>query len=80
MPSALSRQIADALVHAHERQLVHSDLKPANLFICNDQPIKDAGLWIGRGLFPRPGQSSHRRHPRIHVSGTDSGGVSPDRR
>jgi len=30
----ISRQVADALSHAHDRQVLHRDLKPSNVFIC----------------------------------------------
>ena len=32
----LSRRIASALAHAHERDVVHGDLKPANILLKND--------------------------------------------
>lgn len=32
----LSRRIASALTHAHERDVVHGDLKPANILLKND--------------------------------------------
>ncbi len=34
---SLGRAVVDALVHLHERKLVHRDVKPANIFVSNPQ-------------------------------------------
>lgn len=45
-------QIADALRHAHERKLVHSDLKPSNLFVCRDDLVKLLDFGLAVAYFP----------------------------
>jgi len=36
---AVAQQIADAMVHVHDRQIVHRDLKPENVFLCPDEAV-----------------------------------------
>ncbi len=51
-------QISEALQHAHERLLVHSDLKPGNLFICENGLVKLLDFGLAVAYFPEelPGQ------------------------
>ena len=44
--------VCEALVHAHERQLIHSDLKPANLYVCRDGRIKLLDFGLAVAHFP----------------------------
>ena len=48
----IARQIAAALQHAHEKMLVHSDLKPANLFICKNDIVKLLDFGLAVAYFP----------------------------
>lgn len=36
----LTRQLAEALIHSHERGVVHRDIKPANLILTDDNRLK----------------------------------------
>jgi serine/threonine-protein kinase len=44
------RQIAQALEHAHRRQLVHRDIKPANIILTTEGVAKLADLGLAREL------------------------------
>ncbi len=41
-------QVAQALEHAHRRQLIHRDVKPANIIITKDGTVKLADLGLAR--------------------------------
>lgn len=52
------RQVADALAYAHDRGVLHCDLKPANILITPDDGAKVLDFGIGRATFERdrPGE------------------------
>ena len=44
------KQLVDALSYAHDKRLVHSDLKPGNAFYCNDGTVKILDFGIARAV------------------------------
>ncbi len=44
------KQMVDALAYAHDKRLVHSDLKPGNAFLCNDGTVKILDFGIARAV------------------------------
>jgi len=44
------KQIGDGLTYAHDHQLVHSDFKPANAFLCNNGKVKTLDFGIARAV------------------------------
>lgn len=44
----IAARIADALAHMHERKVVHRDLKPQNVMICNDGTLRIMDFGIAK--------------------------------
>ena len=49
---AMAIEMCEALIHAHERQLVHSDFKPANLYLCENGRVKLLDFGLAVAYFP----------------------------
>ena len=47
---AIIKQIGNGLTYAHEHNLVHSDFKPSNAFLCNDGKVKTLDFGIARAV------------------------------
>jgi hypothetical protein len=52
-----TRQVASALAYAHDRDILHCDLKPANILITTDQGAKVLDFGIGRHTFQSDGRA-----------------------
>ncbi|MEU3606054.1 serine/threonine-protein kinase [Streptomyces sp. NPDC035033] len=68
-------QIADALVHAHHRDVVHRDLKPSNVMLTEDGRVKVMDFGIAAAV--RPGASDPRITGTGGMPGTP-GFISPE--
>ena len=63
-------QIAGALGEAHEKSLVHRDIKPPNIILCEAGGIPDVAKLVDFGLVSPMVQSSRRLTVEGHVIGT----------
>src|SRR4029078_7740539 len=58
-------QITDALAHAHDRQIVHRDLKGANVVITSDGRVKVLAFGLARRLDKATVDTITRSHSPI---------------
>ena len=55
------RQLGAALGYAHQQNIVHSDFKPGNAFLCNDGTVKVLDFGIARAVKnPTAGESGEK--------------------
>ena len=48
-------QICDGLEYAHEKGVVHRDVKPGNIFVLRNGQVKILDFGIAHSPRPRPG-------------------------
>ncbi|MHC4601183.1 MAG: protein kinase domain-containing protein [Planctomycetota bacterium] len=53
---ALARDVAAGLQHAHARDVIHRDLKPGNIMLRPDGPVKIVDLGLARGMTAVPSE------------------------
>ncbi len=59
---AIVRQVGMALEHAHERGVLHRDIKPGNILITKDRHVKVADFGIGKLLTASTGDLTRTGH------------------
>ena len=71
---AIARQIADALLAAHDAGVIHRDLKPANVKIRPDGTVKVLDFGLAKAMDPTAGSSANAMNsPTLSVHGTQMG-------
>src|SRR5205814_263875 len=76
-----ARQAAEGLAAAHDKNIVHRDVKPDNLFITNDGRIKILDFGIAKLARPSDDGTGHVARPTETVAGTvvgTAGYMSPE--
>ena len=64
----LIQQLGAGLAHAHERGVVHGDLKPRNIFITREGELRILDFGAAHGFKPSKSRSEHADH--VPTSGT----------
>lgn len=67
------RGIGAALAYGHEKRIIHSDLKPGNIFVCNDGAVKVLDFGISRLMRPVGGGGDET----VFDAGKRIGGLTP---
>lgn len=69
----IMRSIGAALAYGHQKRIIHSDLKPGNIFICNDGTVKVLDFGISRLMRPVGATSDET----VFDAGQRLGGLTP---
>ena len=65
-----SEQIASALEAAHEKAIIHRDVKPTNIMITPDGALKVLFFGLAKMALPKPGETprTRRSHACTHAA------------
>lgn len=66
--------VGNALQYGHDKGIVHSDVKPGNIFVCNDGTVKSLDLGISR---PIPVADAPESDQTVFDAGKRLGGLTP---
>jgi serine/threonine protein kinase len=69
----IAKHICEALEAAHEKGVVHRDLKPGNVKITPDGNVKVLDFGLAKALEPSPANATMSNSPTLTIAGTNAG-------